>query len=122
MNAVIDTNIFLLTVNTDFPLFHELNRVNPDTTPVTTSSVQSELKRLCDNGNTDACTAHDLIRSKGLKIVSGSSTYADADIIDYAASHRDVVVITNDADLIDAVINEAEEVYRPRQQSHLIKA
>jgi rRNA-processing protein FCF1 len=122
MKALIDTNIFLLTAQTKLPLFQETQRVIGNVEHITTESVVNELRQLCNDGNDAACTATQLIQSKALKIVSSSSDYADADIARYAASHDDIIVITHDRDLITTLNDHDVTVYRPRQQSHLIRA
>lgn len=118
-DVIIDTNVFILATQ-QLSLFPELQRVIGPCTPATTESVLTELERLCDDGNDDACTATALIQSKGLKIVSGSSSYADSDIVAHTAQHPNTPVVTDDAELIQHLKNNNITVYRPRQRNHLI--
>jgi rRNA-processing protein FCF1 len=121
MTTIVDTNIWLMTVTDTFSLFTEANRVldNPDL--AVTQAIISELQTLCEQGEQPACTAHDLIQSKGLKIVSSTTEYADDDIIAASRANR-CAVITNDKDLTQQLKAHNIPVYQPRQRSHLIKA
>lgn len=119
MTAIVDTNIWLLTVKDSFALFNEAKRIIGEDLLIT-EAIRDELQALCDDRNKAACTALKLIQSKGLKVVSSTVQYADDDII-RAATANNAAVITNDADLINALHDHQIQVYQPRQRSYLIK-
>lgn len=119
---IVDTNIFILTVTTSFPLFKAIrDKVGP-VTIATASSVVAELNSLSDEGNQAAEAATDLIESKALKIVSGSTSYADNDIVALAGDNDVTAVLTHDHDLISELKQRGVTVYRPRQEQYLIQA
>ncbi len=121
MTTIVDTNIWLLTITDTFSVFTEANRVIDNPELAVTEAVLNELQTLCEQGEQPACTAHNLIQSKGLKIVSSTTEYADDDIIT-AATTANRSVITNDKDLTRQLKANNVTVYKPRQRSHLIKA
>jgi rRNA-processing protein FCF1 len=121
MTTIIDTNIWLLTITDNFPVFNEANRVLDNPEIAVTEAILDELQTLCEQGERPACTAHNLIQSKGLKIVSSTTEYADDDIVN-AATAANRSVITNDKDLTKQLKEHDVTVYKPRQRSHLIKA
>lgn len=98
---LLDTNFFLVPFQLGINIFSEFERVLDEPFELMTiSSVKAELEKLAKSGKTEERSAAALAIqiARGIPVVE-TSNRGDEAIIGYAASHKNVMVATNDSGL-----------------------
>jgi len=102
---LLDTNFFLVPFQLGINIFSEFERVLDEPFELMTiRPIKAELEKLAKSGKTEGKSAASLAiqLARNVPVIETSNKGDDA-IIGYAASHKDVIVATNDSGLRKAL-------------------
>jgi len=121
-DVLLDTNFLTLPHIHGLDVFTELARILPEShSCVVLSGTVAELEGLCSGASNASIAARvglRLIEEKDVRVVKSKGSVDDA-IVDYASSHGDVVVATNDRELKKRLREKKVSVISLRGESNL---
>lgn len=118
---LLDTNFFLVPFQLNINIFREFDRlVNEPYIMMTLQPVKEELEKLAESGKRAERSAASLgsFLARNIEVAEARGPADDA-IIEYAKSHEDVLVATNDAGLRKRLKKEKLQAIYVRQKSKL---